>query len=71
MLIVLSFLSCQCGDAIFQVVGCGNRMYVHNLSFNPNGTFCGELVAYDFPLIVLDLKSISSIHLWCMLRGSV
>ena len=36
-----------------------------------NGTFCQELVPYDFPLVVLHKISIIAFHLWCMLGGSV
>ena len=35
-----------------------------------NGTFCQELVPYNFPLAVLYTKLKISLHLWCMLRGS-
>ena len=33
--------------------------------------FCGNMVPYDFPLVVLHTKSIISLHLWWMLGGSV
>jgi len=36
-----------------------------------NGTFCQELVPYDFPFVVLHKMSIISSHLWCILGGSV
>jgi hypothetical protein len=43
-----------------------NRVFLHF-----NGTFCRELVPYDFLLIVLDTIPIITFHLWCMLGGSV
>ena len=39
-------------------------------SVNPMGLFGQELVAYDFLLVVLHIKSIS-FNLWGMLGGSV
>ena len=36
-----------------------------------SGSFCQELVPYDFPLVVLDSKPIISFHLWYMFEGSV
>ena len=35
------------------------------------GSFCWELVPYDFPLVVLHIIVMISFHLWCMLGGSV
>ena len=40
---------------------------IHHFS----GTFRQELVPFVYSLVVLDTISIISIHLWCMVGGSV
>ena len=44
-------------------------IYCTNLQLN--GTFCQELVPYDFLLVVMHIISLISFHLWCMLGGRV
>lgn len=44
---------------------------VNRVIFELKGTFCQELIPYDFPLFVLHTKAIIYFYIWCILGGSV
>ena len=62
-----------------QIVGVGNLIAIGNLGqfvgggigviLQHNGTFCRELVLYNFPLVVFAFNIKNIFHMWCCMLG--
>ena len=62
-----------CVHTCLQNFQCIFDVFLHQLELSVDiyGTFLRELVPYDFLLVVLHIISSISLHLRCMLGGSV